>query len=64
MKTFTVRLVFDTVSADDAISAAKAVCGWVTEDAHTMVYEVSDDETGAGSDIDLQEVYENEHPDE
>lgn len=58
MKTYTVSVTFECVSADNPREASLKVCEWLLENngASEMVYEVTDEETNEKFDIDLEEI--------
>ena len=58
MKTYTVSVTFECVSADNPQEAALKACEWLLENngASEMVYEVTDEETNEKFDIDLEKV--------
>lgn len=53
IKTFTVSVTFTDMIENTPLGAAKKACKWLKEDASTMIYEVTDENTGEESQIDL-----------
>ena len=58
MKTYTVSVTFECVSADNPREAALKACAWLLENngASEMIYEVTDEETNENVNIDLEEI--------
>ena len=54
-KTFHVSVVFDSVSAENELKAAKIVAGWLKNDATDFIYDVTDEETENKFTVDLSE---------
>lgn len=62
-KTFTVSVTFTDMTAENPLEAAKKACSWLLgeptgrsgDDAGTMIYDVTDEETGEKFTVDLSE---------
>jgi hypothetical protein len=56
IKSYTVELVFECVTAKDPYEAAQTVCGWLTAGASDMIYDIEDEDTGEKFTVDLAEL--------
>ncbi len=59
MKTYTIKLEFTDIQANNPLEATKIILDWIENGANMMVYDVTDEDTNEKFTVDLEESDEN-----